>query len=30
MKMIRYYNEKDISEIEYHLNPDYDAKVFRI
>ena len=30
MKMIRFYSEEDIDEIEFHLNPDYEIKVYRI
>jgi len=30
MKMIRFYSDNDINEIEYHISPEYEAKVFRI
>ena len=30
MKMIRFYTDSDVDEIEFHLNPDYEVKVYRI
>lgn len=30
MKMIRFYKDEDIDEIEFHLRPDFEIKVYRI
>ncbi len=28
--MIRFYKDEDIDEIEFHLRPDFEIKVYRI
>lgn len=30
MKMIKFHTEEDIDEIEFHLKPEYEVKVYRI
>lgn len=30
MKMIKFHRDEDIDEIEFHLKPDYEVKVYRI
>jgi hypothetical protein len=30
MKVIRFHHDEDIDEIEFHLNPCYELKVYRI